>query len=180
MSFLIAGHGRAGTVWLSKVLNCGDHNVLHESCWLDPRDALHRLTASPKEGEVNNSLTGRVEDFIKDGIKIGIVIRHPKDQVRSHAKRPGGMWTYFAERLHWYRVMHDLMVCGRATIIRFEHVTTDKQYLEQVARELGIQGLNVPDELFKKTFNNHNAKPLRDYSNILKQLEWFTEYWYPE
>lgn len=162
-SFLITASGRSGTKFLSDQLNKSKKwSVIHEyqNDFLYEK-LVNRVRArflQENYGEVNSYLRQIAKD-IDTVNKLGVIIRNPVDIFLStYNRKPTISIDKIISHLNneTFLPLHNLICNHNVKIIRFDLMTSDINYLIEIARYFGIDDLDVTMLSLDKI--NHTSK----------------------
>ena len=157
MNFAITGHGRSGTKYLARVLNMSPTwTVLHEPGGNQKKieDIQPRFEVVDQYGEVNSYLRWSFKQLEVE--RRGVIIRDPREIILSWINR-----NYYSEpelrlddekigqlfKVHdeafelvdrWARAKPIMVIC-------FDWMVTEKCYLQDIAKYMGIDDLDLND-----------------------------------
>lgn len=148
-NFLITGHGRSGTKFLSSIMNLSNEwTVLHEP---DPKgidapfDLVQQRFNRMKYGEVNSYLRSMLFDLKVD--KKGVILRNPSDIWISIANRcENQQWPEKLRRLYDSVEIISKAVSLGIYKIYFDQMTKSISYLQSVLFEFGIKDVKIKKE----------------------------------
>jgi hypothetical protein len=193
-NFLITAMGRSGTKFLASVMNRSvawtvEHEPTpHEPQVVQPGDTIWRRFEDSYYGEVNSRMRWVLFDL--PVAKRGVILRHPADLMlaiynkrqASKKKRPFPKAQYL-ESLE----LLDRYVKQGVYTIRFERMTTDPAYLQQVLYEFGIEDVEVGADTCAKKVNALPTKVVEtveelpgELLDLLLDAQWFMEKYYGE
>ncbi len=206
MNFLITGMGRSGTKFLATIMNKSPvWTVEHEPPGSEPWVALeeaHPFEVPPLEdlqarfnrdkyGEVNSYLRYVIHDL--DVASKGVLLRNPRDIALSAYNRK---YDEFAsgkdppeaqiQRVNAALKAVDRCVEAGMFVIRFERMVGDRDYLQQVLEEFGVDDYRVTEKDVNRRINPnpkvrfHRFAEIKDdyRSLVVSELEWFRQKYY--
>ena len=171
-NFLITGHGRSGTQFLSKVMNLSKQwTVLHEP---PPRtlDATIEDVQSNFDrnyyGEVNS--VRRLLLFDLEVSKKGVLVRNPYDVWISAMNRSASR----AWPIKMIRLRHSLQIIDKAIntgiqAIQFSLMVTDLNYLDSVLKDFGISDVQLESRHLSPV-NNTKKKKYTSLDHMTKEM----------
>ena len=158
-NFIIVNLGGSGSQFLAKVLNTSKQwTVEHESTYRGNR----KMLVLDINKELNRDYFGEVNGFLRFGYdeikanKKAVVIRNPRDVFTSwYSFTNGELWPKWHEQTERTLYIFDRLIERKDLIIRFDKMTTNKGYLSDVAKCLGINDIDFNNIDMAPT-NNHN------------------------
>lgn len=149
-NFIITGHGRSGTKFLSSVMNLSvKWTVLHEPQpkGLDvPIEDVQKRFNRDFYGEVNSYLRRVLFDL--DVSRRGIILRDPRSIWLSIANRSSesDLLKKFVRLGESVGIIQSAIQRGAEPIL-FERMTTDTKYLQSVLQRFGIKDVGITEEM---------------------------------
>ena len=183
-NFYITGFGRSGTTFLAKMMNKSKQwTVNHEARGYDDmsRDNIIAITndfQKPYYGEVNNYLRKYIGQIPMS--KVGIITRNTQDIFLSMANRRP------IEELNWrINGLHEMYTKilpkweDKVYIIEFEKMTNDKEYLQQIFLDFGINDIDMEEINLEKKVNGSTGKWYNTWDELPEQHKqlYFSKQW---
>ncbi len=183
-NFYITGFGRSGTTFLAKMMNKSNKwTVNHEARGYDDmsKDNIIAITNTfqkPYYGEVNNYLRKYIGKIPM--CKVGIITRDTQDIFLSMAnRRQIGELKWRINGLHEMYTQILPKWQDKVYMIEFDKLTSDKDYLQQVFLDFGIDDIDMDTINLKSKVNGSTGKWYNtwdelpdDHKQLYYSLKW--------
>ena len=172
-TFAITSMGRSGTKFLSVVLHSSyDWVVKHEPYdgFQSTEEVQARFNSSSEYfqyGEVNSFLRENILELVVD--YKAIILRDPLQIFQSMFNRKKPRLDHLIKSLRQL----DMAIDQGIPTISFSRMTTDKDYLLQVALDAGVYLDQIPN-LAPKNTSLHYPMPANLTEEAQQKLQWFT------
>ena len=162
-NFFITGFGRSGTTFLAKMMNKSKKwTVNHEARGYADMGSnnivnIREAFKTPFYGEVNNYLRKYIHDIEVD--KIGVITRDTQDIFLSMAnRREIGELRWRINGLHEMYTKILPTIPADTYMIEFDRMTTDKDYLQQIFLDFGIDDIDMDEIDLDRKVNGSTGK----------------------
>ncbi len=179
-NFLITGHGRSGTSFLSNLMNKSTQwTVLHEPNNSSNVEEIQNRFSKEYYGEVNSYLRWYASKIKVD--RKGVLIRNPLEILISTFNHKGECNKVYIYRISESLYLIDELVKNDSQIIYFKSLINNPIYCQQIIKDFGINDVDVKEEDIKLKKNmtinaRFNYENCSNFIEIAKrEFGWFIE-----